>query len=96
MRVERLETTTVWSILVAGLLGFSATPGAGATFDRVDAGGGAPTLIFIQGDLNVGDQKAFIDKVLGLEDAVVVLSSDGGSIHAALAIGKAIRQFGPP
>ncbi len=94
MGSEKLEAMRVWSVLVAGFFGSFATPGAGATFDRVDASGGAPTLIFVQGDLSVGDQKAFIDKVLGLEDAVVVLSSDGGSIQAALAIGKAIRLKG--
>ncbi len=48
----------------------------------------------MEGDLNVGDQKAFIDTVLGIEDAVIMLRSDGGSIEAALAIGKAIRLKG--
>lgn len=45
----------------------------------------------MRGPLEIGDQDKFIQVALQHPKAVVALQSDGGSIIAAIEIGKAIR-----
>jgi hypothetical protein len=52
------------------------------------------SVITIEGDLKLGDEKKFIEKVLKVQDGVVVLGSDGGNLRAGIEIGKAIRLKG--
>jgi hypothetical protein len=52
------------------------------------------SVIIIDGDLEVGDEKRFIDVALPLTNAVVVLQSNGGNLIAGIEIGKAIRLKG--
>src|SRR5687767_6716070 len=59
-----------------------------ATIERIS---GSPIVITIEGDLEDGDQDEFVRQVLELDDAVVVLNSDGGSVIAGVEIGRAIR-----
>lgn len=52
------------------------------------------SVISIEGDLQFGDEKKFIEQVLRVQDGVVVLASNGGNLNAGLEIGKAIRLKG--
>ena len=54
----------------------------------------ATTIIIHRGRVCFGDEKRFADAAMGLGDAVVVLSSPGGSLDAGIEIGKAIRLKG--
>jgi hypothetical protein len=49
------------------------------------------TIISIEGELRLGDEKRFADAAIRVADAVVVLSSPGGNVFAGIEIGKAIR-----
>lgn len=51
-------------------------------------------VIYIDGDINLGDEKKFRDASLNLKSAVVVLNSDGGYLAPALEIGRIIRVAG--
>jgi TPR repeat protein len=64
-----------------------------ATIERVD---GEPTLLVVSGELQLGDEKRFVGEALPLDEAFVVLSSEGGNVYAALEIAKAIRLKGFP
>src|SRR5262245_48234271 len=57
-------------------------------------GHGETRLISLDGQFEAGDDKKFIDKILGIERAAIVLNSPGGMIEPALAIGRAIRLKG--
>ena len=57
-------------------------------------GHGETQLISLDGQFEAGDDKKFIDKILGIERAAIVLNSPGGMIEPALAIGRAIRLKG--
>ncbi len=64
-----------------------------ATITRAD-NAGAPGVFFLEGSIEEGDDKRFIEQVLNVETAVVVLNSGGGNLLAAIEIGKAIRLKG--
>jgi hypothetical protein len=53
-----------------------------------------PDIIFVVGDLTLGDDKRFIDVALNSENAIVVFQSPGGNLRAGMEIGKAIRLKG--
>jgi hypothetical protein len=55
---------------------------------------GETRFIALDGQFEVGDDKKFIDKILGVERAAILLNSPGGMIEPALAIGRAIRLKG--
>jgi TPR repeat protein len=48
------------------------------------------TFIRIEGNINLGDEQAFMKLALPLEDAVVLFNSPGGKLRPALEIGKTI------
>jgi hypothetical protein len=55
---------------------------------------GGPDIIFVEGDLTLGDDKRFIDVALNSENAIVVFQSPGGNLRAGMEIGRAIRLKG--
>ena len=84
--------------MVAVALGLATAAGAAgaATIDvrTVDGDGGGTAYIFLEGEINYGDEAAFIDAALRVPKGFVVLSSPGGNVHAAIEIGKAVRLKG--
>lgn len=63
-----------------------------AQIEKVSSGG--VDAIVIVGELQFEDRLKFIQLALGLESAVVFLSSPGGNLKAGIEIGKAIRMKG--
>ncbi len=55
---------------------------------------GDATRVFVTGSFVAGKDKEFIKQIVGLDDALVVFSSEGGSIDVGFQIGKAIRLKG--
>lgn len=49
------------------------------------------TMVMVIGELRPNDHKKFISSTLDIDNAMVVFSSNGGSLLAGLEIGKAIR-----
>jgi hypothetical protein len=52
------------------------------------------SLIFLTGELELGDEEIFIDRAVDMERAIVVFHSPGGNLFAGLRIGEAIRLKG--
>ncbi len=52
------------------------------------------SVIIVDGDLVLGDEKRFADAAISTSDALVVLGSNGGNLFAGIEIGKAIRLKG--
>jgi ATP-dependent protease ClpP protease subunit len=50
-----------------------------------------PPVIAITGELTLGDERKFIQIALPIAHAVVQFNSNGGSLHAGIEIGKAIK-----
>jgi len=80
-------------ILAAALSWLGIAHSWSATIQRID-NGSSPAFFVIDGTIEDGDDARFIDQVLGMEIAVIILNSDGGSIDAAIKIGQAIRLKG--
>ncbi|MBY8820908.1 hypothetical protein [Sphingomonas colocasiae] len=76
--------------LVAGGLSASA-----ATFDRTTLSDGAEAIL-LSGTIEYGDVETFRALSIKYQDAVILLDSDGGSVAAAIEIGKMIRIAGYP
>lgn len=78
-----------------GLLAALATwPAASATFEVHHSTGRDFSVITIEGELQFGDEKKFIEQALRVQEGVVLLGSNGGNLHAGINIGKAIRLKG--
>ena len=65
--------------------------GLAATFDVKPKSGNSSAVVIVIGDFELGDEKNFIQAVLPLDNAVVVLTSNGGDLYAGIEIGRAIR-----
>jgi hypothetical protein len=65
-----------------------------AEFSKEVSSNSGPDIIFVVGELVLGDEKRFIDGVLGSGNAIVVFQSPGGNLIAGIEIGKAIRLKG--
>ena len=52
------------------------------------------SVIIVDGDLVLGDEKRFADAAISTPEALVVLGSNGGNLFAGIEIGKAIRLKG--
>jgi hypothetical protein len=76
------------------LCSFSALHVSAAEFSRTGSRENGPDIIFVTGDLALGDEKKFIDVALSSGNAVVVLQSPGGNLIAGIEIGKAIHLKG--
>jgi hypothetical protein len=50
--------------------------------------------IWIQGRIVAGDERTFAAVAATREASVVYLRSEGGSVDAAIAIGRMVRKFG--
>jgi hypothetical protein len=82
-----------WRAALLSALVTAANPVRGATIEskRFDDG---MVLIFISGEMVLGDEKTFANEALPHENAVVVFKSNGGNLKAGIEIGKAIRLKG--
>jgi hypothetical protein len=83
-----------WTLaLSAMLMGFDVARAAEITHRSLSSG---LEVISIDGDIKAGDDTVFGRLAVEFEKAIVVLSSDGGSLPPAIQIGKAIhlRGFG--
>jgi hypothetical protein len=89
MRTNRVILAAFsYSLLVA-----TRDPSLAAEITSSDLKDGS-SLIFVSGDLQLGDEKKFIDVALGKSNAVVLLASTGGNLVAGIEIGRAIRLKG--
>jgi len=71
-----------------------ALPVPAAEFSKTGSPANGPDIIFVAGDLALGDEKKFINVALSSGNAVVVLQSPGGNLIAGIEIGKAIHLKG--
>jgi hypothetical protein len=62
--------------------------------EETDFDGAKVTFIYVEGELQLGDERRFANAAVAAESAVVFLSSPGGNLHAGIEIGKAIRLKG--
>lgn len=78
---------------VLAALTTTAVPARAATIDahRLD---NETMLIFISGEMVLGDEKTFANVALPHDNAIVVFKSNGGNLRAGIEIGKAIRLKG--
>jgi hypothetical protein len=89
------QTWQSWlTIATLNLCALSAHPVQAAEFSKTGAPENGPDIIFVAGDLALGDEKKFINAALSSGNAVVVLQSPGGSLIAGIEIGKAIHLKG--
>ena len=65
-----------------------------AEFSKSASPNDGPDIIFVVGDLTLGDDKQFINVALNTENAIVVFQSPGGNLLAGIEIGKAIHLKG--
>jgi hypothetical protein len=65
-----------------------------AHFEAIALGPNNGTLISVEGKLEPGDEKKFIDLALAHSEATVVFKSNGGNLIAGIEIGRAIRLKG--
>lgn len=92
MILKTLARPAARATLVSALMA-AASPVLGATIEskRFDDG---MVLIFISGEMMLGDEKTFANEALPHDNAVVVFKSNGGNLKAGIEIGKAIRLKG--
>jgi len=80
--------------LAAGLLLNGSSVKAAEVRVLDGAGTGGIKLIAVTGELEVGDERLFSNIAVQAKSAVVLFDSPGGSVPAAIQIGKAIRLEG--
>ncbi|WP_293866433.1 hypothetical protein [uncultured Alsobacter sp.] len=92
MLFQVLARSALRAALLSAVLG-AASPVQAAAIDsrRLDNG---VVLIFISGEMVLGDEKTFANVALPHENAIVVFKSNGGNLKAGIEIGKAIRIKG--
>lgn len=78
--------------LIAILTTTAALPAKAAKVDVKKEDGFS--VILIDGDLVLGDEKKFADAAISSADALVVMGSNGGNLFSGIEIGKAIRLKG--
>jgi hypothetical protein len=71
-----------------------STECSAAEFKKNPLPDGRGAVIAVVGDLDVGDEKKFVDLALSTEAALVVFESPGGNLIAGIEIGKAIHLKG--
>lgn len=79
--------------LVAAIVGQSSTAGAADIFVGGMRWTGIPA-IWIQGRILPGDESTFAAVAAARQASVVYLTSEGGNVDAAIAIGRMVRKFG--
>ncbi len=65
-----------------------------AEFSKSASPDGGADIIFVVGDLALGDERKFINIALNSDNAIVVFQSNGGQLVAGIEIGKAIHLKG--
>ncbi len=72
------------------------SPGIGAEIQaqQIAANGRSISVITVEGQLQLGDDKRFANEAVKLDEAIVVLSGPGGNLLAGTNIGNAIRLKG--
>ena len=65
-----------------------------AEFSKAASRNDGSDIIFVVGQLSIGDDKQFLKVALNSENAIVVFQSPGGNLFAGIEIGKAIRLKG--
>jgi hypothetical protein len=82
-------------LLLAGVASLATiAAGHAATIVPMPTPDGTGTVISLTGDIVRGDEIAFATAARNADKALVVLDSRGGSIMAAIAIGRLIRTYG--
>lgn len=81
-------------LTLALALSAAEVPAAEIGVETTDIDGRSVSFIAIEGDLEYGDEKRFVDLAIGLPEAIVHLASAGGNLHAGIEIGRAIRLKG--
>ena len=81
-------------VIPAAWLLFAADPTIGAEIQKQPVSGDSRDLITISGVFELGDDEAFREIAATSAQGVVLLNSEGGSVVAALEIGRAIRLKG--
>src|SRR5688572_8104103 len=76
--------------VLAGAALLSAPVAQGASIEVRKVARGVP-IVLLRGTMTGSDIDAFRTKTTGMQDALVVLQSDGGSLIAGIEIGKIIR-----
>jgi hypothetical protein len=66
----------------------------GAEFSKAPSQNGGQDVIFVVGDLTLGDENKFINVALSSANAIVAFQSPGGNLIAGIEIGKAIHLKG--
>jgi hypothetical protein len=80
---------------LAWLVAVSVISAEAATIEvRKASGGGATTIITIEGEIKPGDDRRFAAVADGKGDAVVMLNSPGGNVLAGIEMGRDIRRNG--
>lgn len=69
-------------------------PAQAAKIEAIASGDGKMSAITIEGALEFGDERRFVDLALANPNSLVVFQSDGGNLFAGIEIGKAIRLKG--
>src|SRR3712207_786626 len=82
---------TLWLCCI--VLSLTVDASRAATVDAITSRD-APTLFVIQGELQYGDEKKFVDKAIGVPEGIVSFHSTVGNVVAGIEIGKAIRLKG--
>ena len=84
----------VAAVLLAYFLGLPATSGDAARIEVFHGDFDTPTTIFVTGELIFGDDERFINRIVDIDDGIVIFDSPGGNMVAGLEIGRAIRIKG--
>jgi hypothetical protein len=79
------------AVILCLLVSFSVRA---AEFSKSNSSDGGPDVIFVIGDLTLGDDRQFANFALSSTDAVVVFQSPGGNLRAGIEIGRAIHLKG--
>lgn len=81
-------------VLVAGILATCGVRALAADIAAEPVPGTSNAIISIEGNIESGDEVRFANVALRTDQAIVVLSSPGGNLVAAMEIGRAIRLKG--
>jgi len=81
-------------IVVAFVISWCGQIARSAEVTVVPPRGDFPTAIIVEGIFEYGDDTRFRSALSGVDQAMVVFNSEGGSLDAGLEIGKAIRMRG--
>ena len=85
---------TSLKMAVATLCLFVSFSVQAAEFSTSTSPDGEPDIIFVIGDLTLGDEKQFANLALNSEKAIVVFQSPGGNLRAGIEIGTTIHSKG--